>query len=333
MLILEQKLIFIFISESMELSQSLCREKIIPLEEQNGCEIVPPVLIAYFVSMTDAELAGNTDNDLAYHCAFSLPAVALTLGRGNWHVLARTCETLAADMQYKVRRTLAASLHELALILGQELATRHLLPIFDGLMKDLDEVRVGVLRHLAHFLELIGEEQRLAYLPRLSDFLQTDNEWNWRFREELARQLLLAVPLYGSVVRDAARPLAQLAHELLRDRVCAVRQVALELTAELVRHASAADSTLCARLLVRLCEELAHSKRWARRQSFALLCARLVETRAVPPATFTHELMPHLLDLSWDPVPNVRLAVSRTLALNVLAKGECLVLSILFRCH
>lgn len=285
-------------------------------------DIVPPVLIAYFVSMTNGELAGSTDNDMAYHCAFSLPAVALTLGRANWHVLSRTCDALASDMQYKVRRTLASCLHELALILGQELATRHLLPIFDGMLKDLDEVRIGVLRHLSHFLELIGEEQRVAYLPRLGDFLQTDNEWNWRFREELARQLLAAVPLYAPRVRDAARPLAQLAHELLRDRVCAVRRTALELTCELVRHAAAADRPLCARLLVRLCEELAHSKRWARRQAFALLCARLVAGRALPPAAFAAELMPHLLDLSWDPVPNVRLAVSRTLAQDVLANGE-----------
>lgn len=58
-------------------------------------------------------------------------------------------------MQYKVRKTVASCLHELALILGQELATEHLLPIFDGFIKDLDEVRIGVLKHLAHFLKVI----------------------------------------------------------------------------------------------------------------------------------------------------------------------------------
>lgn len=51
--------------------------------------IVPQMLIDHFVSMTDVELAGNTDNDMAYHCAFSLPAVALTLGmlRKSYHRL------------------------------------------------------------------------------------------------------------------------------------------------------------------------------------------------------------------------------------------------------
>lgn len=44
-------------------------------------QIVPPMLIKHFVSMTDVEITGNTDLDLTYHCAFSLPAVALTLGK------------------------------------------------------------------------------------------------------------------------------------------------------------------------------------------------------------------------------------------------------------
>lgn len=47
-------------------------------------EIVPQMLIDHFISMTDIEVVGNTDNDMAYHCAFSLPAVALTLGKLNY---------------------------------------------------------------------------------------------------------------------------------------------------------------------------------------------------------------------------------------------------------
>lgn len=57
-------------------------------------------------------------------------------------------------MHYKTRKTIASSLHELALILGQEMAAEHLLPIFDEFMKDLDEVRIGILKHLAHFLKV-----------------------------------------------------------------------------------------------------------------------------------------------------------------------------------
>lgn len=188
---------------------------------------VPKFLIDHYVSMTDPSLAQTTDTDMAYHCAFSLPAVALTLGSQNWHLLKNTVECLAADMQYKVRRTVACSLHELALILGPDIATNSLTPLFDGFIKDLDEVRIGVLNNLAHFLKLITPAQRSVCLPKLADFLRTDRECNWRFRQELARQLLMAVPLFRPA--DAAKHLAGIAHELMCDKVAAVRQIALSL--------------------------------------------------------------------------------------------------------
>jgi hypothetical protein len=46
----------------------------------------------------------------------------------------------------------ASSIHELAVILGEDLATHDLVPVFIGFMKDLDEVRIGALKHLADFL-------------------------------------------------------------------------------------------------------------------------------------------------------------------------------------
>ena len=53
-----------------------------------------------------------------------------------------------------MRRTLAFSIHELAVILGEEITHRDLVPVFDGFLKDLDEVRIGILRHLADFLRV-----------------------------------------------------------------------------------------------------------------------------------------------------------------------------------
>ena len=102
--------------------------------------IVPQLLVDHYVSMTDPSRAQTVDNDIARHCAFSIPAVALTLGRANWPLIRETYETLANDMQWKVRRTVASSIHELGVILGQEIAALDLVPIFDGFIKDLDEV-------------------------------------------------------------------------------------------------------------------------------------------------------------------------------------------------
>lgn len=54
-----------------------------------------------------------------------------------------------------MRRTLAFSIHELAVILGPKLTQSDLVPIFDGFIKDLDEVRVGVLSHFADFIKVM----------------------------------------------------------------------------------------------------------------------------------------------------------------------------------
>lgn len=68
------------ISEPMEISPNETSDMSHINESKATQTIVPQILIDHFVSMTEIELASNTDNDMAYHCAFSLPAVALTLG-------------------------------------------------------------------------------------------------------------------------------------------------------------------------------------------------------------------------------------------------------------
>lgn len=190
-------------------------------------DVVPQPLIEHFISMTNSDLLLNVDAEMTYYCAYSLPAVALTLGSKNWHILKGTVDYLASDLQYKVRKTLASSLHELAIILGPELATEKLAPLFEGFIKDLDEVRIGVLQHLAEFFELIDPIKRNTYLPRLVEFLKTDNEWNWRFRDELGQQLLKAVSLFAPA--DTAKYIGVIAVDLLCDKVAAVREVAMSL--------------------------------------------------------------------------------------------------------
>lgn len=61
--------------------------------------VIPQQLLDQYLSMTDPARAQTVDTEIAKHCAFSLPGVALTLGRQNWHCLKDTYETLATDVQ------------------------------------------------------------------------------------------------------------------------------------------------------------------------------------------------------------------------------------------
>lgn len=60
----------------------------------------------------------------------------------------------------KVRRTLAYSLFEIAKILGPEITIRDLEPIFSIFLKDITEVREGVLETIPEFIRCIPESIR-----------------------------------------------------------------------------------------------------------------------------------------------------------------------------
>lgn len=272
--------------------------------------IVPQLLIDHYVSMIDPSRAQTVDNDIARHCAFSLPAVALTLGRTNWPLLKETYESLANDMQWKVRRTLASSIHELGVILGEDVASTDLVPIFNGFIKDLDEVRIGVLKHLADFLKLLGEDERNSYLPRLEEFLKMDNERNWRFRLELTEQLGILVPIFSA--DQLTEHLAPIAITLVQDKVAAVRKAATQvLSVMLGSLQSAGELELCRNTVASLVSCLANSSHWTRRQTYAQLVGQLVAT--LPWQEVSAHLLPHLLNLSEDRVPNVRLQVANVI--------------------
>merc|ERR1719168_38440 len=275
--------------------------------------IVPQLLIDHYVSMIDPSRAQTVDNDIARHCAFSLPAVALTLGRTNWPLLKETYESLANDMQWKVRRTLASSIHELGVILGQELSTAHLVPIFNGFIKDLDEVRIGVLKHLADFLKLLPLELRRDYLPKMADFLYMDNDRNWRFRQELAVQMGQLIPLFTA--EEVKNHLAPIAVILIRDKVAAVRTSAVGVHSVMVKTLLEEDASsgLVRVLLADLISELVKSDSWIHRQTYATLALTLFLESSLDHTQFAQDVLPNLMELAEDKVPNVRLVVARTL--------------------
>ncbi|CAK6447802.1 unnamed protein product [Pipistrellus nathusii] len=282
-------------------------------------DVVPQALLDQYLSMTDPSRAQTVDTEIAKHCAYSLPGVALTLGRQNWHCLRETYETLASDMQWKVRRTLAFSIHELAVILGDQLTAIDLVPIFNGFLKDLDEVRIGVLKHLHDFLKLLHIDKRREYLYQLQEFLVTDNSRNWRFRAELAEQLILLLELYNA--RDVYDYLRPIALNLCADKVSSVRWISYKLVSEMVKKLHmATPPTFGADLIRELVENFGRCPKWSGRQAFVFVCQTVIEDDCLPMEQFAVLLMPHLLTLANDRVPNVRVLLAKTLRQTLLEK-------------
>ncbi|XP_023563295.1 serine/threonine-protein phosphatase 4 regulatory subunit 1 isoform X2 [Octodon degus] len=292
------------------------------LEENksNLQDVIPQPLLDEFVSMTDPARAQTVDTNIAKQCAYSLPGVALALGRQNWHCLKGTYETLASDVQWKVRRTLAFSIHELAVILGDQLTAVDLVPVFNGFLKDLDEVRIGVLKHLYDFLKLLHEDKRREYLYQLQEFVVTANNRNWRFRYELAEQLILILELYNP--NDVYDYLMHIALRLCADKVSEVRWISFKLVvAILQKFYSNSEGALGLNFINELIIRFRHCSKWVGRQAFAFICQAVVSEECVPVEQFVQHLLPSLLSLKSDPVPNVRVLLAKALRQTLMAKA------------
>ena len=88
-----------------------------------------------------------------------------------WHGIRcdMSCIVVAVVMlQWKIRRVLAFSLHELALVLGSEVTCKDILPVFEEYCtKDIDDVKIGTLTHLADFFEVSLYLLKTLYHARL----------------------------------------------------------------------------------------------------------------------------------------------------------------------
>ncbi|XP_076448867.1 serine/threonine-protein phosphatase 4 regulatory subunit 1-like isoform X2 [Babylonia areolata] len=276
-------------------------------------DIIPQSLLENYLGMVEPSRAQTVDTEITRHCAYNLPAVAYTLGRQNWHCIKHLYETLSQAMQWKVRRTLAFSIHEMALIEGEEITHRDLLPVFDGFIKDLDEVRIGVLKHLADFLRLLRPGVRQQYLGKLSDFMKTDNHRNWRFRKELAEQLTLLCELFDA--HSIIHHICPLAVALAMDKVSEVRTESYVLMSAVLRRVNDDnEDKLLQMICCDLIDQFALSAKWSGRQIFCQLCHGVLRENALPPPVFAELLLPSVLALGRDSIPNVRLAVARVLA-------------------
>merc|ERR1711997_871723 len=134
-----------------------------------------------------------------------------------------------------------------------------------------------------------------------------------RFRQELAVQMGQLIPLYSA--EEVKKHLAPIAVILIKDKVAAVRQSAVQIHSIIVKTLleDSQSSGLVRVLLADLVGELVRSESWIHRQTYASLALTLYEDSALDHAQFSQNVLPNLLDLAEDKVPNVRLVVARAL--------------------
>lgn len=94
-------------------------------------------------------------------------------------------DQMVTDMRWKVRRSLAFSIHECAEIIGPGLTEKDLLPILFHLLQDIADVAEGALENLPAIVKVLKMEQRDQYIEMFVDAqnkVEKTNVANWRFR-------------------------------------------------------------------------------------------------------------------------------------------------------
>ena len=175
------------------------------------------------------------DGDIAFACAFTLPGVLQELGDGGWSRLGDCYMELAHSPIPSVRLTLAASLGEVATLVGTEVAEEFLVPLAEEFLEsDGAETVTAAAGALGRLLPVLGSDSRRRLccvevrargdeqvLLRQALLLR-ENTFNWRVQAALMREIpAVAAVATGRLLEETLLPLMHLG---LTDAVAAVRE-------------------------------------------------------------------------------------------------------------
>ena len=296
------------------------------------------------------------EGETTLYCAFNFPGVLLTVNASRWDALKESYMMLVKDVQWKVRRSLAHSLHEVAAILGTEVTEADICEqVFDVFLKDLDEVRVGVLKNFAAFMKVLSPEKRKTYLEVLTQsYLEQDNIGrDWRVRKILASEIgPLTAILELSDIQETLEPTL---FKFATDPVAQVRSAAHEAFGPLLlRYQKEGGDFALRDGVISKIQSLIDSDKFIERQIYVHICEKLSgDTEEKPPEggdgavvgqqqqqqqqqeqqrqeqvqLLEEFFLEKALTLGADKVANVRLAVARLCATLVKERASTLPLA------
>lgn len=246
-------------------------------------------------------------------CAFNFPAVVLTLGKATWPELRRMHAELAQDSNTKARRSLAASLHELAKIIDPEDTRRDLLPLFDMfVLWDDAEVRSAAIEHVDQLLIHAPPADAEAKLQLLKEAWTGVFSRDWRVRERLIELVPALAPKF--LLSDEEGNLVALTQLALSDSVASVRTMGARAVPVLYDTFSQCDAVLADGFLGMI-SDMAESERYRHRLSFLWALQAMLQAN-LPKSALSSIFLPRLLRMGKEErVVDVRITLARVGAL------------------
>ncbi|XP_052859616.1 uncharacterized protein LOC128266866 [Anopheles cruzii] len=252
----------------------------------------------------------NVNKELCLDCAYNFPAVVLTFGEKFWPILSRYFFDLCADVQQPVRRTMAASISKVALIIGREQATRDLVSLYTEFLLDSDDIKFEVVRTLAEFLKVIDSCEHETLMNHLGMCLQPPLQMmNWRFRELAGQQIAELARMHTKIRKENCLLfLTGLSLRLMLDKYDSVRKAGIDAFVECSHEFQQND-----KVFEFFNKHFAFYNEWRRRQTYVIAAGKMLETDGVEVKLFRKHVFNNVLKLASDVVPNVRIQVAKCL--------------------
>lgn len=277
---------------------------------------VPGELVRLFMGqpMDDSEESEPMDifanSDYALIVAFNFPAVMLTLGAEHWPRLRELYMRLSTHMYDNVRNSLAASLHEMAKLIGPEAACRDLVTVSEQFLHDsCIDVTSTVLEHMDVFWLILPVDVARDQIRRVSSLWLSAYAQEWRLRQTLAAHIPALVPTM--LLTDEDGCLVTLLLLALNDPVNALRDIGVNSVPITYHTFREHDETIADGFISMLCD-LSHAPACRQRTTFLRIVQALLE-HGLTRNKFESLILPCLLGLAADSVADVNIALARTL--------------------
>ncbi|KFB51031.1 hypothetical protein ZHAS_00019081 [Anopheles sinensis] len=214
----------------------------------------------------------NVNKELCLDCAYNFPAVVLTFGDKFWPILSRYFFDLCADVQDSVRRTMAASISKVALIIGREQATRDLVQSYTEFLLDSDDIKFEVVRTLAEFLKVIDSCEHETLMNHLGMCLQPPlSMMNWRFRELAGQQIVELARMHTKIRKENCLLfLTGLSLRLMLDKYDSVRKAGIDAFVECSHEFQQND-----KVFEFFNKHFAFYSDWRRRQTYVIAAGKM----------------------------------------------------------
>ncbi|EDQ91727.1 uncharacterized protein MONBRDRAFT_14476, partial [Monosiga brevicollis MX1] len=261
-------------------------------------------------------------------------------------IIVQSCVKSFKDDSWRVRYMLADVITELQSVLSSELSDQHLLPAFVNLLNDSEpEVRTCAARQVHAFSLHLGTTNRVNnvlkhILPSVERLVSDESDY---CRAAIATVIMglssivgkdytieLLLPQFLALLKDS--------HAAVRSYVCvcvcvyvcrvaylnhwssvvyAVRRAAIDCLCKLTKEFG---SQWCSKAIMGPLKELAQDSHFSHRLTSLFACADL--SGVCEPVVCKEKILPMVLPLAADKIPNIRINVAKTLETLLTSMGS-----------